>query len=188
MEEKRIQWILWILLTIHSAAAGGSAAVPVDVGTTSQPHATDKASETIKQDEETQQKPVQKAKEPEKQTEPKEPAAAKEPTKQKTVEPKTEAPSKKEIYNVSAYSLGDSSTPTHGITASGERVQEGRTVACPRELPFGTEVYIPSLDHTYVCTDRGGAIKSGHLDIYFEDIDEALDFGRQHIEVEIKKK
>ncbi|KTS84490.1 hypothetical protein NS115_03715 [Paenibacillus jamilae] len=92
------------------------------------------------------------------------------------------------MYNVTAYSLGDGYTPSHGVTASGERVQQGRTIACPRKLPFGTEVYIPSLNHTYVCTDRGGAIKSGHLDVYFKSVSDAEKFGRQWIEVEVRQK
>jgi 3D (Asp-Asp-Asp) domain-containing protein len=78
-------------------------------------------------------------------------------------------------------------TPTHGITASGERVKAGRTLACPRSLPFGTEVYIPKLKHVYTCTDRGGLIKSGHLDIYVGSVDEAIQFGRQRLEVEIRQ-
>ncbi|WP_167346963.1 3D domain-containing protein [Paenibacillus jamilae] len=119
---------------------------------------------------------------------PKKPVAAKEPKKQKKATVHKKAKSKREIYNVTAYSLGDGYTPSHGVTASGERVQQGRTIACPRKLPFGTEVYIPSLNHTYVCTDRGGAIKSGHLDVYFKSVSDAEKFGRQWIEVEVRQK
>lgn len=91
------------------------------------------------------------------------------------------------MYEVSAYSLGDGFTPSHGKTASGEKVKEGRTIACPKSLPFGTKVFIPDLDHVYTCTDRGGMITEGHLDIYMADRSDALDFGRQQIAVQIKK-
>ncbi|MFC4775785.1 3D domain-containing protein [Paenibacillus sp. GCM10023252] len=92
---------------------------------------------------------------------------------------------KQHTFVVTAYSLGDGYTPSHGITASGERVREGRTLACPKSMPFGTKVYLPKLKHTYTCTDRGGAIKGKRLDIYMEEISEALVFGRQSLQVEI---
>ncbi|MCM3273981.1 3D domain-containing protein [Paenibacillus elgii] len=96
------------------------------------------------------------------------------------------------IYSVTAYTSGYESTqkkkghPLYGITASGELVKEGITVACPKSLEFGTEVYVKELNHTYICQDRGGAIKEGHLDIYFEDLKKAKEFGRQKLNVKIK--
>ena len=54
-----------------------------------------------------------------------------------------------ETYEVSAYTAYEESTgrtpkdPLFGITASGERVKENYSAACPKELPFGTELYIP---------------------------------------------
>ncbi|MFC4807721.1 3D domain-containing protein [Paenibacillus sp. GCM10023250] len=87
----------------------------------------------------------------------------------------------KRHFEVTAYTVGDDFTPSHGITASGERVKEGRTLACPKSLPFGTKVYLPALDRTYTCTDRGGMIKEGHLDIYMDSLKEALRFGRRQM-------
>ncbi|SFI37821.1 3D (Asp-Asp-Asp) domain-containing protein [Paenibacillus sp. UNC496MF] len=84
-------------------------------------------------------------------------------------------------FEVTAYTVGDDFTPSHGITASGERVKDGRTLACPKSLPFGTKVYLPALDRTYTCTDRGGMIKEGHLDIYMDSLKEALRFGRRQM-------
>ena len=43
-----------------------------------------------------------------------------------------------------------------GITASGKRIQEGH-IAMPKDIPFGTRVYIEGLGE-YTCEDRGGAI------------------------------
>lgn len=89
-----------------------------------------------------------------------------------------------ETYEVTAYSVGDDFTPSHGITASGARVREGLTAACPPEIPFGTRVHIAGVGER-VCLDRGGAIKGRRLDVYIADRSEALRFGRRKLEVEI---
>lgn len=86
-------------------------------------------------------------------------------------------------YEVTAYSVGDDFTPTHGITASGTRVREGVTAACPPELPFGTRVMIPELGRTLTCEDRGGRITSRKLDVYIADKERAINFGRRQMSV-----
>ncbi|GIO17278.1 hypothetical protein J18TS1_03780 [Oceanobacillus oncorhynchi subsp. incaldanensis] len=94
-------------------------------------------------------------------------------------------------FTVTAYTAGPESTgkepgdPAYGITASGEEVEEGRTIACPQSLPFGTKIHIPEQDETYVCEDRGSAITNGHLDIYKEDLDDALEFGVQELQAKV---
>lgn len=94
-------------------------------------------------------------------------------------------------FTVTAYTAGAESTgkqkgdPGYGITASGNEVQENQTLACPPSLSFGTEVHIPALDETYICEDRGSAITNGHLDVYIEDLDAALEFGVKELTVEI---
>ncbi|WP_412767176.1 3D domain-containing protein [Brevibacillus agri] len=90
-------------------------------------------------------------------------------------------------YEVTAYSVGDDFTPTHGITASGARVREGVTAACPPELPFGTRVHIEGVGER-VCLDRGGAIKGRRLDVYMTDRSEALRFGRKKALVLVRVK
>lgn len=44
---------------------------------------------------------------------------------------------------------------THGITASGTKATSGRTVAAPKDLPFGTTLYIKGYGY-YTVEDRGG--------------------------------
>lgn len=94
-------------------------------------------------------------------------------------------------FRVTAYTAGEESTdkevgdPGYGMTASGAMVEEDRTIACPQSLDFGTSIYISELDETFVCEDRGSAITSGYLDIYMEDLDEALEFGVQDLDVRI---
>lgn len=51
-------------------------------------------------------------------------------------------------------------------------------------LPLGTVVYIDGLGERVV-QDRGGAIKGNAVDVYFEDHDEALVFGRQTVRLYI---
>jgi 3D (Asp-Asp-Asp) domain-containing protein len=38
---------------------------------------------------------------------------------------------------------------------------------------------------TYVCEDRGGAIKGTHVDIYMETKKEAFSFGRKNLLAEV---
>lgn len=96
-----------------------------------------------------------------------------------------------EVYEITAYTAGVESTgktpdhPEYGITASGKKVQENHTIACPKSMEFGTAVYIPHFDNTFYCEDRGGAIVDGHIDVYMPDLQEALDFGRRKLEVKI---
>lgn len=49
-------------------------------------------------------------------------------------------------------------------TSSGKTATAGRTVAMPAGVSFGTKIYYNG--HTYICEDRGGAITSGHIDIF----------------------
>ena len=64
------------------------------------------------------------------------------------------------------------------ITASGNKVVIGRTVASGRNLPFGTLVFIKGFGFRIV-EDRGGKIKSHNLDIAVQTKAEAWQIGRQ---------
>lgn len=65
-----------------------------------------------------------------------------------------------------------------GITASGTKAKQGRTIAVdPRYIPYGTEVVIDGV--TYIAEDCGGAIKGNRIDLFFDSHSEALNFGRQ---------
>lgn len=76
-----------------------------------------------------------------------------------------------------------------GITASGKTVDYngGRFVAADTSnLPFGTQLLIPgysSEDAPVEVIDRGGAIKGNRLDVFFATHQEALEWGRRHVEV-----
>ena len=68
---------------------------------------------------------------------------------------------------------------TNGITASGEKVQEGVTVAADTSiLPMGSKIYIEGIGWRTV-QDRGGAIKGNKLDIYVPSHDSPMPHTKQ---------
>jgi 3D (Asp-Asp-Asp) domain-containing protein len=71
---------------------------------------------------------------------------------------------------------------TDGITASGTKAREGRTIAVdPNLIPYGTELVING--NTYIAEDTGGSVKGHKLDIFFNSHLEALEWGVQEHEV-----
>jgi len=101
------------------------------------------------------------------------------------------------IFNMTAYTAGPESTGKrpgdkgYGITRTGTHVKEGRTIACPESMVLDergvpledpVQIYIPYFDNTFTCEDTGSAITEGHLDIYMEDLQRALEFGRRDLE------
>ncbi len=90
-------------------------------------------------------------------------------------------PEDKFTVNASAYTAAaDECGWNTGITASGIKVEEKRTLACPPEFPFGAIIEIEGMGQ-FRCEDRGGAIKGNHVDIYMETKAEAFEFGRQNL-------
>ena len=69
-------------------------------------------------------------------------------------------------------------------TARGNIVRRGIIAVDPRFIPLGTRVYIPGYGEA-VADDTGGAILGNRIDIAFDTYDEAMHFGRQHIEIYI---
>jgi 3D (Asp-Asp-Asp) domain-containing protein len=94
-------------------------------------------------------------------------------------------PKGKFMINASAYTAAaDECGKSDGITASGVRVKENRTLACPPQFPFGAKIKIDGMG-LYVCEDRGGAIKGNHVDIYMETKAQAFAFGRRNLMAEM---
>lgn len=91
-----------------------------------------------------------------------------------------------ELYVITAYcSCYRCCGKTNGITASGARATEGVTIAADtNKLPFGTKVYIEGVGERIV-QDRGGAIRGNRIDLFFNDHQSALNFGRQTKKVTI---
>jgi 3D (Asp-Asp-Asp) domain-containing protein len=85
------------------------------------------------------------------------------------------------IANASAYTAAaDECGKSDGITASGKMVQANHTLACPRSYKLGTRIAIEGMG-TFVCEDRGGAIKGNHFDIYMPTKKQAFAFGRRNL-------
>ncbi|CAM3718338.1 MULTISPECIES: 3D domain-containing protein [Paenibacillus] len=85
----------------------------------------------------------------------------------------------KVLNNVSmtAYSAEQEGIGTR--TASGTRVTEGRTIAVdPSIIPIGWWVYIEGIGFRRA-EDTGGAIKGHKIDVYYDSLKAAMNFGRK---------
>lgn len=91
-----------------------------------------------------------------------------------------------ELYTITAYCPCEKCCgKTDGITASGVKAVQGVTVAADtRKLGFGTKIYIDGVGERIV-QDTGSAIKGKKIDLYFENHQEAWNFGRQTRQVTI---
>ncbi|WP_232790046.1 3D domain-containing protein [Bacillus sp. SN10] len=75
-----------------------------------------------------------------------------------------------------------------GKTASGTDYTQGRTLACPRQYAFGTKIDIPSLGGTFICEDRGGAIKGNTFDMFYGANEaDTSSFGVKYVEGYIRE-
>lgn len=79
------------------------------------------------------------------------------------------------------------SDPAYGITASGAKAKQGRTIAVdPEVIPLGSVVYFEGTDGLiggYVAEDTGGVIKGNRIDLYFDSHEDALEWGVRYKEV-----
>ena len=81
-------------------------------------------------------------------------------------------------FNVSMYTLEES---PNDVTSMGNTPIEGVTIASS-ELPFGTKVRI--WGHEYIVQDRMPG--NNKLDIFVNDYNYAINFGRQTINCEVE--
>lgn len=95
-----------------------------------------------------------------------------------------EIPYAARIMEATAYTLHEGSGS--GCTATGTVPEEGRTVAVdPEAIPYGSKLIING-QPGYIAEDTGELIKGNRIDIYMEDISQALSWGRQTVEVVIE--
>lgn len=94
---------------------------------------------------------------------------------------------------VTAYTAGYESTqkrkghPLYGVTASGTKAKQGRTIAMDKRFPFGTFVKIEGFSGVFRVEDRGLKIKGNRIDLYFENVEDAVKFGKQKRKIYIIK-
>jgi|GEM_PF-6600751 len=82
------------------------------------------------------------------------------------------------IYRVTAYC-------DRGLTAAGVASGEGQCAA-PADIPFGSRIYIPELDQTFIVTDRTAKrFRHNTVDLFIAERRDCIQFGRQYLECEI---
>lgn len=69
-----------------------------------------------------------------------------------------------------------------GITASGYRAGHGIVAVDPRVIPLGTRLYIPGYGAA-IAGDTGGAITGNRIDLGFNSLRDAFQFGRRTVRV-----
>lgn len=97
-------------------------------------------------------------------------------------------------FRASAYSTRANGDPYGGaygnLTATGTYNQEGRTIAVdPNVIPLGSkvEVSFPSgwehMNGVYIAENTGSAIKGNIIDVYMDNYQRCLNFGRRQVKV-----
>ncbi len=71
------------------------------------------------------------------------------------------------------------------ITASGTLVRDG--IVATNILPMGTKIRMPDLyeDKVFVVEDRMHPRKKQHVDIWFEEYQDAVNFGAKYLTIEV---
>lgn len=71
------------------------------------------------------------------------------------------------------------------VTATGTRPRWGTIAVDPRMIPYGSKVYIPKFNMTFVAEDCGGGIKGNRIDIYMNSSSQCFDWGVRNIDIYI---
>lgn len=81
---------------------------------------------------------------------------------------------------------------TGTTTATGQRAMPGRVAVNPKQIPYGTKMYIVSADGKYVygyceASDTGGFARKGTatVDLFMRSYDACIQFGRRTVEIYI---
>lgn len=82
----------------------------------------------------------------------------------------------------SAYTHTDAGCNT--VTSTGTTVRRGTVAVDPRVIPYGTRMFIMASDGSYIygvaqAEDCGGAIKGDRMDLYMENFEACMAFGRR---------
>lgn len=143
--------------------------------------------ESIEKIEKIEKAPVKNETKAEIETQP-QPEGETKPTEEPESESESESESEPELKSLGRFKLtaycacSKCCGKSDGITASGTKAKQGRTIAVdPKLIPYGTKVVING--RTYVAEDCGGSIKQNRIDVFFNSHKDALNFGIQHAEV-----
>ena len=141
--------------------------------------------EQVENTEKVEKVPVKNETKAEIETQP-QPEDETKPTEEPESEPESESePELKSLgrFKLTAYcACSKCCGKSDGITASGTKAKQGRTIAVdPKLIPYGTKVVING--RTYVAEDCGGSIKQNRIDVFFNSHKDALNFGVRYAEV-----
>ena len=75
-------------------------------------------------------------------------------------------------------------TWTGSRTATGTWPSRGTVAVDPRVIPLGSELYVEGYGPA-VAADTGGAIKGQIIDLYMDSYEEAIQFGRREVQIEV---
>ena len=83
-----------------------------------------------------------------------------------------------------------SSISKYNVTAMGMPVREGAVAVDPSVIPYGTILYVESVDGKYnygycIAEDTGGGIKGNRIDLFYESSSTVGSFGRRDVRVYI---
>jgi 3D (Asp-Asp-Asp) domain-containing protein len=97
-------------------------------------------------------------------------------------------PPRKLQVTATAYTAGPESTgktpehPGFGITFSEWKADIGVIAVDPEVIPLGSIVYVPGYGYA-IALDRGSAIKGNKIDVFFHDLQKALEWGVKKVEI-----
>lgn len=94
------------------------------------------------------------------------------------------------IMEATAYTAGFESTgkrpgdPGYGITTSELLADRGGISVDPAVIPLGTPMWVEGYGYG-IAIDTGGDIKGNRIDVFFHDVNRALEWGRRRVEVRL---
>lgn len=116
------------------------------------------------------------------ETQPEQPAE--EPAEEATAQTSSSENGRWMSVEATAYSRNQPVLSNHTFTGIDLR-ENSRVIAVdPNVIPLGSTIYVPGYGE-YIAGDTGGAIIGNRIDIHFESLNSAIQFGRQHIDVQV---
>ncbi len=87
---------------------------------------------------------------------------------------------RKVVVEATGYSAAEPGLDS--TTATGRRAVKGVIAVDPHFIPLGTRVYVPGYGYA-IAADTGGAIKGNRIDLCFNTVAEALQWGRRKVTI-----
>ncbi len=90
-------------------------------------------------------------------------------------------------FNITAYDPSGCVPFDDGFTSVGLPVGDGIFAVDPKKIPYGSVLYIPDIDKYGIAGDTGAAMRNNDktIDVFIPLREDALTFGRKHLEVQL---